>query len=172
MKTNDPITNLHREGVNSAATEDVQNVPAPIHRQKRESRAGRRMLRAWLFSICGLAIIIVGAFLVRSRDFKGKDDGGTPSNAVAPPVAPVLAAAVTQVSMRNLQFYPVTLEVKKGDVVEWKNDDLVPHTATSSSFDSGAMVSGQSWRHTFTQTGNFPYACTFHPQMKGVVIVK
>ena len=74
--------------------------------------------------------------------------------------------------MRNIQFDPVTLEIMKGDVVEWKNDDLVPHTATSSSFDSAALASGQSWRHTFTETGSFPYACTFHPHMKGVVIVK
>jgi plastocyanin len=64
------------------------------------------------------------------------------------------------------------LEVKKGDVVEWKNDDLIPHTATSPEFDSGALKSGQSWRHTFTKAGDFPYICTFHPQMKGVVIVK
>ena len=74
--------------------------------------------------------------------------------------------------MRNILFDPVTLEIMKGDVVEWKNDDLVPHTATSSSFDSGALASGLSWRHTFTETGSFPYVCTFHPHMKGVVIVK
>lgn len=168
MKTNDPITNLHRQEVNSAATEDVQNVPGLIHHQKRESRAGRRMLRLWLFSICALASIIVGAFLVRSRGSSGTGNGSAPANTVAPAVA----ASVTQVSMRNLQFYPVTIEVKSGDVVEWKNDDLVPHTATATSFDSGTIVSGQSWRHTFTNAGDFPYVCTFHPQMKGVVIVK
>jgi len=74
--------------------------------------------------------------------------------------------------MRNVQFGPVTLEILKGEAVEWKNDDLVPHTATSPSFDSGALESGQSWRHTFTEIGSFPYACTFHPNMKGIVIVK
>jgi len=172
MKTNDSITNLHRQGVNSAATEDVQNVHASIHRKKSESRVGRGMLRLWFFGICGLATIVGGAFLVRSWDFRGKGDVGAPSNAVAPAVAPVLASAATQVSMRNLQFYPATIEVKKGDMVEWKNDDLVPHTATSTSFNSGTIVSGQSWRHTFTDAGNFSYVCTFHPQMKGVVIVE
>jgi len=168
MKTNDPITNLHRQRVNSAATEDAQNVHASIQPEKRDSRAGRRRLRLWCFGICGLAIIIGGATLVRSRDFKSKDDSGAPSNAPAP----ALASAFTQVSMRNLQFYPVTNEVNKGEAVEWKNEDLVPHTATSASFDSGAIASGQSWRHTFTDAGEFPYACAFHPQMKGVIIVK
>ncbi len=80
---------------------------------------------------------------------------------------------VIEVVMQNMQFSPATVEIKKGDAVEWKNDDITPHTATSSSFgDSGPLGSGQSWRHTFTETGNLPYACTFHPNMKGVVIVK
>ena len=82
------------------------------------------------------------------------------------------ARAVVKVSMRNMQFYPLTLKVKKGDVVEWKNDDVVPHTATSASFDSGSMNPGTSWRHTFTKAGQFAYVCTFHPTMTGVVVVK
>lgn len=45
-------------------------------------------------------------------------------------------------------------------------------TATSASFDSGTIASGQSWRHTFMDAGEFPYTCAFHPQMKGVIIVK
>ena len=126
------------------------------------------MLRLWLLGICGLAIVIGGAFLVRSRGSSGTGDDDVPAKAIAPDVA----SSVAQVSIRHLQFYPVNIEVKKGDAVEWKSDDLVPHTATSASFDSGTIVSGQSWRHTFTDAGNFPYVCTFHPQMKGVVIVK
>jgi plastocyanin len=82
------------------------------------------------------------------------------------------ALAVVKVSMRNMQFYPQTLKVKKGTVVEWKNDDVVPHTATSASFDSGSLGPGKSWRHTFKEAGQFPYTCTFHPTMTGVVIVK
>jgi len=151
-----------------AATEDVQNVNASIQRKQREPRAGNGMLRLWLLGICGLVIVIGGAFLVRSRGSSGTGDDDAPAKAVALAVA----SSVAQVSMRDLQFYPATIEVRKEDVVEWKNDDLVPHTATSASFNSGTIVSGQSWRHTFTQAGNFPYVCTFHPQMKGVVIVE
>ena len=82
------------------------------------------------------------------------------------------ARAVVKVSMRNMQFYPRTLKIKKGDVVEWKNDDVVPHTATSPSFDSGSMNPGMTWRHKFTKAGQFAYVCTFHPTMTGVVVVK
>ena len=172
MKKNDSITNLHRQGVGGAGTEDMQNVHDSIHREERESHAGRGMLRLWFLGVCGLALIIGGAFLVRSRDVRRQEDGGAPSNAVAPAVVNPLPSAVTQVSMRNLQFYPATIQVKKGDVVEWKNGDLVPHTATSASFNSGTIIAGRSWRHTFTDAGKFPYVCSFHPQMKGVVFVK
>jgi len=82
------------------------------------------------------------------------------------------ALAVVKVSMRNMRFSSGTLKIKKGTVVEWQNDDLVPHTVTSDSFDSGSLGPGKSWRHTFTKEGQFPYACTFHPAMTGVVVVK
>ena len=160
MKKTDPIT------------EDVQGMKASIQQEQREPRAGHGMWRLWLPGICGIGIVIGGALLVRSRGSSDTGNGNAPSSAVAPVVAPAVASAAAQVSMRNLQFYPVTLELKPGDVVEWRNDDLVPHTATSASFNSGTIVAGQSWRHTFTNAGKFPYVCSFHPQMKGVVIVK
>lgn len=127
--------------------------------------AKRRHSGLWLIAIaaCGLAIIAISAFLVRSRNV---EDGAGP--AVFIPTA----SASAQVSIRNVEFYPATIEVKRGSVVEWKNDDLIPHTATSPSFDSGSLTLGQSWRHTFTEAGTFPYVCTFHPNMKGVVTVK
>lgn len=110
-------------------------------------------------------------------DLWGQADLEVVPAAAALPGEPVAASkpgalAVVKVSMRNMQFYSQTLKVKKGTVVEWKNDDLVPHTATSASFDSGSLGPGKSWRHTFTEAGQFPYACTFHPMMTGVVIVK
>ncbi len=79
---------------------------------------------------------------------------------------------VVHVVMKNMKFDPATIEVKSGDTVEWTNEDITPHTSTSAKFDSASIDSDKSWRHTFTETGDFPYACTFHPDMKGAVIVK
>jgi plastocyanin len=87
---------------------------------------------------------------------------------ISKPAAP----AIVKVSMRNMQFSPKTIRVRKGTVVEWKNDDIVPHTATSVSFDSGSLSPGKSWQHTFNEAGQFHYVCTFHPTMTGVVIVR
>jgi plastocyanin/mono/diheme cytochrome c family protein len=82
------------------------------------------------------------------------------------------APAVMTVVIQNMKFNPPTLEVHKGDTVEWKNEDLTPHTATSAKFDSGSIDPEKSWRHAFTEAGDFPYQCTFHPDMKADVVVK
>jgi plastocyanin len=82
------------------------------------------------------------------------------------------APAVLTVVIQNMKFNPPRLEVHKGDTVEWKNEDLTPHTATSTTFDSASIDPNKSWRHTFTEAGEFPYTCTFHPDMKGGVVVK
>ena len=88
-------------------------------------------------------------------------------------ISPADPVAVTEVVMRQMQFSPATVEIRKGAVVNWKNEDFITHTATSPAFgDSGPLASGKSWRHTFTETGRFPYVCTFHPEMKGIVTVK
>ena len=75
--------------------------------------------------------------------------------------------------MLSMQFSTSTVEIAKGATVEWKNEDLIPHTATSPVFgDSGPLNPGDSWKHIFNQAGEFPYVCTFHPAMTGTVIVK
>lgn len=82
-------------------------------------------------------------------------------------------SGVVSVVMEKMVFSPAKVEIKKGEVVEWTNKDITPHTATSPAFgDSGALASGKSWKHKFTDAGTFPYTCTFHPTMKGVVVVK
>jgi plastocyanin len=82
---------------------------------------------------------------------------------------------VTPVIIRLVKFSPETIEVNIGQTVEWANNDLTPHTVTSQGtgdLNSGSIDAGASWRHTFTQAGSFPYYCTFHPEMKGTIIVK
>ena len=100
------------------------------------------------------------------------DAQAAPATTNAPSTGNANAPAVIQVMIRNMKFDPATIEVKAGDTIEWKNDDITPHTATSATFDSGSIDPDKSWRHTFTQPGHFDYTCTFHPEMKGSVTVK
>jgi plastocyanin/cytochrome c5 len=65
---------------------------------------------------------------------------------------------VHQVSVSGFKFDPPTLEVKVGDVVEWKNADFVAHTATADdrSFDTDRIDAGEARRLTVKQKGRFP----------------
>src|SRR5688572_27222320 len=90
-------------------------------------RLGARISRLRFLHVCGLVIITGGALVACSRSSSDNAEVGAPNKALATPVT----TPVLHVSIQGLQFSPATLEVKKGDVVEWKNDDLIPHTATS-----------------------------------------
>ena len=89
--------------------------------------------------------------------------------------ADVAASPVTHtVTIDASRFEPAMLVVKAGDQVVWTNKDFFPHTATAGDqrFDSKAIAPGQSWTHTTTDTGTFPYVCTFHPTMTGTLRVE
>jgi plastocyanin/mono/diheme cytochrome c family protein len=108
----------------------------------------------------------------RTDSFVEADLQAVPADANLPGGSEAAAPQGAQVMIRGMKFNPATIEVKKGDAVEWKNDDITPHTATAPTFDSGSIAPEKSWRHTFGETGTFPYKCTFHPEMNGTVIVK
>ena len=65
------------------------------------------------------------------------------------------------------------LEIAVGDTVVWKNADDRDHTvvAKDNSFKSGNLSKGDKFEQTFTKAGKYSYACSYHPRMKGVVIV-
>ena len=146
--------------------------------------SGPLSLRA--FACWGVVIFVVG--FLHGREMSNLATGAAESVTREPaPLAQTAATApapaqthenpadITQVTIRLFKFSPETIEVKTGETVEWANDDLTPHTVTSQGagdLNSGSIDAGSSWRHTFTQAGTFPYYCTFHPEMKGTIIVK
>jgi plastocyanin len=76
------------------------------------------------------------------------------------------------VNIKNYEFSPAALMVNVGDTIIWKNGDVTPHTATGKGFNSGSIEAGGSWSFTAKKKGSFAYICTFHPTMKGKIIVK
>jgi plastocyanin len=82
---------------------------------------------------------------------------------------------VVSVSIVDFAFTPKTITVPVGTTVRWTNNGNAPHTVTSTSspkaFDSGTLNSGDTFQHTFTTAGQFPYRCNIHPSMTGMVIV-
>jgi plastocyanin len=78
------------------------------------------------------------------------------------------------VLMEAVAFSPITLEVKVGETIVWKNRDPFPHnvTADGGQFHSGDIAPEQTKKITVYKPGRFPYVCTLHPGMKGVLSVK
>lgn len=86
-----------------------------------------------------------------------------------------VAAAKHTVVIENMQFQPQVLDVKVGDLIVWKNRDLVPHTVTASSggtFDSGKIEPDGSWSYRIRKKGAIPYVCTYHPTMAAQITAK
>jgi plastocyanin/mono/diheme cytochrome c family protein len=78
---------------------------------------------------------------------------------------------VHTIRITGFEFVPATAEVNAGDVVEWKNEDVVAHTATSidHAFDTGEIDGGDSKRVTVRSKGRLAYSCRYHPEMKGTL---
>jgi plastocyanin len=79
---------------------------------------------------------------------------------------------VVRVEIKDFQFIPKDIKIKKGTLVEWVNLDNTVHTATSiNNFDSGKLEPGEKWSFTFNSVKNYTYACYFHAEMKGTIEV-
>jgi plastocyanin len=82
----------------------------------------------------------------------------------------------TQVAISGSAFGALT--VAKGATVTWKNNDGMPHTATSDGtsafqFDTGNIATGATSNGiTFSQSGTFAYHCRIHSGMHGTIIVQ
>ncbi|HEY4150288.1 MAG TPA: plastocyanin/azurin family copper-binding protein [Chitinophagaceae bacterium] len=77
------------------------------------------------------------------------------------------------VEIKDMQFLPDTLVVKKGDKVIFVNRDMVNHCVTeegSNAWTSAAIPGGEDWMLVVEKSAN--YYCAIHKVMKGKIIVK
>jgi plastocyanin len=134
----------------------------------------RRLIVTFAFAV---AVLAAGC---------GSSGGG--SSATSPPTttpAPATSnggapsGGVTRIDMKNIQFDPKKVSVKKGSTVEWTNDDSVNHDVTKKSgpgpnFSSGSgnLANGATYSVTFNTVGTIRYRCTIHPGMTGTIVVK
>lgn len=100
---------------------------------------------------------------------------------VALTVGALLRAAPSEVTrthtiiIAEMKFSPAELRILPGDRVIFKNNDLLPHTATArdpKAFDSGLIKAGESWATRFAgDPQTIRYVCLYHPTMEGRIIV-
>jgi nitrite reductase (NO-forming) len=72
-------------------------------------------------------------------------------------------------------YSPTVITIKRGTTVAWVNTD--PDTVHNVGDDGGAFKStllktDDTWTHTYTKPGVYPFHCLPHPWMKGKVVVK
>jgi plastocyanin len=89
------------------------------------------------------------------------------------------AATRIEVEIEDFAYVPAQIAVQVGDTVGWKNADNVAHSSTSGQpgvpdgmWDSGLLSAGQEFSYVFNQEGSFPYYCTPHNWMTGLVTVE
>jgi plastocyanin len=73
-------------------------------------------------------------------------------------------------------YFPpsVKLIIGVNNTIVWTNNDSAPHTVTSNdgSFSSGNMNPNDQFSWTFQTPGTYQYHCSYHPWMKGTIIVQ
>lgn len=88
---------------------------------------------------------------------------------------PTASAATADVRIRDFAFGPNYTRVEPGDSVRWMQTGSF-HTVTSRAgsperFDSDTLATGEEFLRAFPVAGRYPYHCTIHPEMSGVVQV-
>ena len=75
------------------------------------------------------------------------------------------------VEIKGMQFHPANLSVDKGDTVVFVNNDFVVHDVTekSKAWNSNPIPVGQSFKMVIANP--VEYYCSFHPIMKGQIIM-
>lgn len=84
-------------------------------------------------------------------------------------------AAAATVHIAQLKFQTDTVVIQAGQSVRWVNDDEVVHTVTftDAAVGNSPEVAGRGmFIRRFDRPGTYAYACTPHPFMRGVVIVR
>jgi plastocyanin len=117
------------------------------------------------------AVIVLGACSAERSDTTGQ--GRTSS--VSPPGS---STEPGKVVIHTFAFEPQTISVTAGTTVTWTNQDAILHTVTAGTsakpgtmFDSKLDGIGSTFDFTFSKPGSYPYHCSIHEVMQGVVNV-
>jgi cytochrome c oxidase subunit II len=107
--------------------------------------------------------------------------GGASATTTVGPKLTILAGASTQ---GNPAYAPDTLNAKKGDTIQVTNKDTVPHTVTNGKdasdptsgklFDTSIINAGSTAQVPTTKlsAGDYPFHCSIHPYMTGLLKVQ
>jgi plastocyanin len=84
------------------------------------------------------------------------------------------ADAPIVIEIKAFEFGPESSTATVGDVVIWRNLDIVPHTVTAidGSWDSESIEAGGAWKTVVTAAMVRNYFCRFHPTMTATLNIE
>lgn len=110
------------------------------------------------------AVQVAAASVTVDFDLEGAQDPGEPS--------------AVEIELRNMAFNSSNIQIKVGQKVRWVNRESVFHTVTPDGHTEWSSASlnnvGDTFEHTFTKPGTYPYFCQPHRSagMTGKVVVE
>ena len=95
-------------------------------------------------------------------------------------IEPVAGSSISGCQEEGGCYNPMVATVDVGGVVIFSNTDLVAHTFTAGTmesgptgeFDSGLSIPGSSFEYKADTVGEIPHFCIVHPWMTGLIIVQ
>lgn len=79
-----------------------------------------------------------------------------------------------EIVIKNFMFSPMSLTVKAGTTVTWKNMDGEPHSIVNDAgiFHSAALDENDTYQFKFDKPGVYKVFCGIHPYMKATITVQ
>ncbi len=79
-----------------------------------------------------------------------------------------------EIVIKNFMFAPMSLTVKAGTTVTWKNMDGEPHSVVNDAgiFHSAALDQNETYQFKFDKPGVYNVNCGIHPYMKATITVQ
>jgi plastocyanin len=79
-----------------------------------------------------------------------------------------------EIVIKNFMFSPMSLTVKAGTTVTWKNMDGEPHSVVNDAgvFHSAALDQNETYQFKFDKPGVYNVNCGIHPYMKATITVQ
>jgi plastocyanin len=145
------------------------SIPHDLRREQLEEIMQRLRMQqvvrpGWCIAVL---VAIASAISLASTTLQAQHATGSSPTATGADAAP-------QVVINNYVFSPASLTVKVGTTVTWINQDDDAHTvdSTQSKFKSATLNKGARFEFRFTEAGEYPFNCRFHPKMTGTIIVQ
>ncbi len=123
--------------------------------------------------VIAIVVTLVSAFLLDATISSDRGDQPAATNATSGGAS----TGKVELRIKDFAFQPATLKVTVGDTITVINEDDAKHTVTSGTRDNPdgtfdvQIDGGATETFTIDAAGTYPYICTIHPGMKGMIEV-